>query len=1166
MKPTRKSGKEGRAKGAGKKTMAGARPAMPSTTRRGKTADSLKESEEKYKLLIEATNTGYVIVDAQGRVLDANEEYVRITGHGSLAELAGRAVTEWTAPCDLERNAAEVRKCMESGSVRNLVIDYVGPQGRVTPVEINATVLRGPGLPRIFTVCRDISERKRAEDALRESEAKARSIIASIPLGMHLYRLEDGGRLVFMGANPAADTILGVDNSSFIGKTIEEAFPPLQATEIPRRYREAAASGTAWRTEQVIYHDGAIQGAFEVHAFQTAPMTMVAAFSDITRRKQMEEALHASESRYKAIVDSQAEFIVRYQPGGIITFVNDTLCRYANMTREDLLGRSYFPFMHPGDRGEFVRKIEALDRKNPSMVAEARVVLPDGRESWHQWTHHAIFDERGDLAEYQCTGRDVTELKAAEARIKESERKYRDLFESSNDGIFILDLEGSFIDANPAAYARLGYTREELLSMNIGALDTPEYADKVPGRLKQLREQGAAVFESANRRKDGTVMQIEVNARLLEYEGKPVIVSVNRDITERKRAEEALRKSEKMLQTIIDAEPDCIKIIDEESRLVMMNRAGLNMVQADSFEQVKGQVVCPLIAPEYQQAFMDLTRQVFQGGSGRLEFRMTGMKGRQLWLETHAVPLRNEKDAIIAALGVTRDITEHKRAEEELRENQARLDLALQSAHMGVWRWEIRENKRYFDDLTCQLLGIDAAAFTGTGEEFLTTVHPEDRPKIKAALARTIEQDVLYEPEYRVVWPEGSVHYISARGRLVRDDRGQPARINGIVWDITEQRLLEEERLKAQKLESIGMLAGGIAHDFNNLLQGVFGYISMARLTFDKREKALAMLEQAEKALHQSVNLTSQLLTFSKGGKPMRTVIDLRPVIENAVKFALSGSPVDHEMAMADDLRPVEADEGQIAQVIQNIVLNAEQAMPLGGRIEISARNVPASSPAGVPADPTGDLVEITIRDHGMGIPPEHLPKIFDPYFTTKEKGSGLGLATSYSIIKNHDGALTVSSRLGRGSTFTIHLPSSALAPDPPARLSAPDRAGSGRVLVMDDEEVVRKVAGELLRTLGYDVEVAEHGESALMKYREARAEGRPFDAVILDLTVRGGMGGAETVRQLLEIDPGVKTVVSSGYSDDEVVSSHRQHGFRSFLKKPYDIEALRSALDELMR
>jgi len=275
-------------------------------------------------------------------------------------------------------------------------------------------------------------------------------------------------------------------------------------------------------------------------------------------------------------------------------------------------------------------------------------------------------------------------------------------------------------------------------------------------------------------------------------------------------------------------------------------------------------------------------------------------------------------------------------------------------------------------------------------------VHPEDREKLKAALARTLEKNVLYEPKYRVVWTDGSVHYITARGRLVRDDMGQPTRINGILWDITDQLLLEQERIKRQKIESLGTLAGGIAHDFNNLLQGIFGYISMAKTSLDQREKSLAMLEQAENALHQSVSLTTQLLTFSKGGKPIKKLISLLPVIENATKFALSGSRSSYQFDIEPGLWQVDADEGQLGQVIQNIVLNADQAMPKGGTVVIAAKNV-LKSDSRHPQLTKGDYVEISVQDSGIGIPEKYLQKIFDPFFTTKDEGSGLGLATSYS-------------------------------------------------------------------------------------------------------------------------------------------------------------------------
>jgi CheY-like chemotaxis protein len=338
----------------------------------------------------------------------------------------------------------------------------------------------------------------------------------------------------------------------------------------------------------------------------------------------------------------------------------------------------------------------------------------------------------------------------------------------------------------------------------------------------------------------------------------------------------------------------------------------------------------------------------------------------------------------------------------------------------------------------------------------------------------------------------------------------------------------------------------------------------MARITFDQKEKSFAMLEQAEKALHQSVNLTSQLLTFSKGGKPVKTVLDLRPVIGNSVAFALSGSRITSEIVSDDDLRPVEADAGQIGQVIHNIVLNADQAMPLGGMIRVSVRNMPAASVA-PQIDLQGDVVEIAIQDQGAGIPPEHLPRIFDPYFTTKEKGSGLGLATSYFIIKNHGGLVRVQTGAGKGTTFFIYLPASDAKKETRESPLLSPVSRKGRILVMDDEEMIREIANELLTALGHEVTLCGTGESALDAYRAALTADRPFDLVILDLTIRGGIGGLETLRRLREIEPGVKAVVSSGYSDDGVLSNYHEQGFKAFLKKPYHIQELQDILSGLL-
>ncbi len=412
---------------------------------------------------------------------------------------------------------------------------------------------------------------------------------------------------------------------------------------------------------------------------------------------------------------------------------------------------------------------------------------------------------------------------------------------------------------------------------------------------------------------------------------------------------------------------------------------------------------------------------------------------------------------------------------------------------------------------------------------------------------------------------KGAIRYVETKAFPLKDSSGAVTSAIEEINNITEKHLLEEERLKTQKIEAIGILAGGIAHDFNNLLQGVFGYISMAKLTLDQKERSLAMLNQAEQALHLSVKLTAQLLTFSKGGKPIKKKMSLKPVIENSVMFALSGSSVDYSIKIDEDLWLVEVDEGQIAQVIQNMVINADQAMPSGGTIVITAKNVLGSQQELPQFLKEDKYVEISIQDSGTGIAKQHLHKIFDPYFTTKEKGSGIGLATSYSIIKNHGGAINLASELGKGTTFFVYIPAVEAGKEHPVASAVPPHVRKGKILVMDDDELIRNIAGEMIRALGHDVDFAESGEIAYEKYQTAKKSGNPFDIVILDLTIRGGLGGKETIEQLLVIDPGVRAVVSSGYSDDAVVSDYHKYGFSASLTKPYKLEKLKDTLNDLL-
>jgi signal transduction histidine kinase/CheY-like chemotaxis protein len=386
----------------------------------------------------------------------------------------------------------------------------------------------------------------------------------------------------------------------------------------------------------------------------------------------------------------------------------------------------------------------------------------------------------------------------------------------------------------------------------------------------------------------------------------------------------------------------------------------------------------------------------------------------------------------------------------------------------------------------------------------------------------------------------------------------------GIVEDITERRKLDEELLRADKLESVGLLAGGIAHDFNNVLTSVSGFVSLAKIHSKEGDRISHFLSSAETALKRAKGLTKQLLTFAKGGKPVKETASISNIIKETPLLVLKDSKSVCEFSISDDLWPVEADTGQIGQVIGNLVMNADQAMPDGGTVRVEAENLLLEDRNEMKLKP-GRYIRIAVKDQGSGIDENHLSKIFDPFFTTKEKGSGLGLTAVYSIIKEHNGHISVESGLGKGAVFNIHLPASE-GKIYPEKEEAGLLKAKGKLLVMDDDVLLKEMMKEMLEMLGYKADFAKDGKEALNMFKQARDTEKPYDVVMLDLTIPGGMGGKETVKRLLDVDRRLKAIVFSGYSDDPVMSNYREYGFKGMMPKPFDFESLGKTLHEVLK
>jgi signal transduction histidine kinase/ActR/RegA family two-component response regulator len=379
--------------------------------------------------------------------------------------------------------------------------------------------------------------------------------------------------------------------------------------------------------------------------------------------------------------------------------------------------------------------------------------------------------------------------------------------------------------------------------------------------------------------------------------------------------------------------------------------------------------------------------------------------------------------------------------------------------------------------------------------------------------------------------------------------------------EIAQRQQAEEELLRARKLESLGVLAGGIAHDFNNFLTVVQGNIEVAKGQLDVDAPARGFLDQAASACQRAKFLSSQLLTFAKGGAPVRRVVSVAELVMEAVHLARTGSPVGIEVEIEQGLWSAEVDPGQIGQVLHNILINAREAITGGSNIEVRAENLAIPADAGH----AESQVRISIRDHGHGIPPDVLRRIFDPYFTTKPGGSGLGLATAYAIVIKHGGHISAESTPGAGTLFTVDLPASLEAPLSEVSLALPVQSGTGRLLVMDDDAALRILFKAVLSQLGYDVQTAGDGAEALALYETAKVSGESFDAILLDLTVTGGMGGMEAAARFKELDPALRLIVSSGYSDAPVMSHFAQYGFDAVILKPWTVKEMSEVLRRML-
>jgi PAS domain S-box-containing protein len=531
------------------------------------------------------------------------------------------------------------------------------------------------------------------------------------------------------------------------------------------------------------------------------------------------------------------------------------------------------------------------------------------------------------------------------------------------------------------------------------------------------------------------------------------------------------------------------------------------------------------------------------------------VRSQRNWSEDEVSLLRVMGEILMGAIA-------RRRAEQALQESEQKYKTLVETTATG---FVILDDQGRVLDANAEYVRMAGHGTLGEirGRNVVEWTADHDQARNAEAVIACMQDGFLRDLQIDYAHADGTVVPILINATATEVDGAR--RIITLIRDMSDRKRLEAEILRSEKLRSVGVLAGGIAHDFNNILTAILGNISLLQATLAADDNASEHLNEVEKASQRARELTRQLLTFSRGGDPVRKPFHAEPLIRESATLALRGRASACEFTIAPALAPINGDEGQIGQVLRNLVINASQAMDGGGAVRISAGNRMVRE-GEVHTLAAGNYVAVVIADSGVGISEEHRLRIFDPYFTTKRDGRGLGLAVSHSVVGNHHGAITVDSQVGQGSVFTVYLPAASGDAPAPHAAAAEIVRGRGLVLIMDDEESVRQIAGKIVRALGYEAAYARDGREAIDQWREARAKGQPFDVAIMDLTVPGGMGGREAIRELLAIDPDAKAVVSSGYCQDPVMANFRDYGFRDVLAKPYNVLDVSQALSALLK